>query len=142
MCDLIFLGIFFLSWRSENGFQVKLLTSRSVLRSVSGILDLEGYAAQMSNFKALSIANNTAFTSIILRWRQKSRTRAGKMHGFSQTLWDIVHAFPCIKANVNTGLSVHAGVFGEHLKVRRRLAGKLFSLKCLRDVEGRGGDHV
>ena len=62
--------------------------------------------------------------------------------GCCQTLRNIVHAFPCIKANINIDLSVHAGMFGEHLKVHRQLAGKLFSLKCLLDVEGHRGDHV
>lgn len=32
--------------------------------------------------------------------------------------------------------------FRERVKVCRRLAGKLFSLKCLFDVEERGGDNV
>lgn len=61
--------------------------------------------------------------------------------GLSQTLRNIVSAFPCIKANINIDLSVHAWMFGEHLKLHRQLAGKLFSLTCLLDVEGHGGDH-
>lgn len=60
----------------------------------------------------------------------------------SQTRRNIVHVFPRIKANTNMDLSVHAGVHGEHLKLHRVLAGKLFSLTFQLDVEGRGGDRV
>lgn len=62
--------------------------------------------------------------------------------GRNQTLRNIACAFPCIEANINIDLSVHAGMFKEHLKVHRHLTGKLFSLKCLLDVEGHRGDHV
>lgn len=59
-----------------------------------------------------------------------------------QTLRNIVYAFPCIKANINTDLSVRAELFEEHKEVHRQLEGKLFSLKCLLDVKGHRGDHV
>lgn len=59
--------------------------------------------------------------------------------GCSQTLRNSVHAFRCIKANINIDLSVHAWVFG-HLKLNRQFAGNLFSLKYLLEDEGHGGD--
>ena len=108
---------------------------------------------------ALNITNNSVFISVEVRWwlpkaKQRGTTQRGeKLICFCfdlcelllkgpQTLRNLIYAFPCIKANINTDLSVPAGPCGQHVKVRQWLAGILFSLKCLFDVDEHGGDNV